>query len=336
MDGNIKIGNPMNVFVSSKDILRSERDIAENVIRSLNMHPFLAETDKWFATPDPEEYLRLIDKSNIVILIVDLEAKISNEEEYYSFVKKEVDRAFRLGIAVLAFFKNKSRTRKKIDGFVEDIQYKLFAHIFSNADDLSISLRESILNELFKKYAYPPLLIQSIKKIYTETCLLVDRCKYRFYLSQQTPIILLGPRNGRDYEKNLFSNLRKLIENTKNDKGIEIVFLYDSIKTDMELENNGMEYDFNLIRENIEFLNNLFVSHTDINLNIISRTSDIIQFVISDTHYLFGNHTPDFALAVLDDKPVIVSEMIKFVEQKTSYKKSSGLEAFIEIFEKYR
>jgi hypothetical protein len=335
MKHSMKIGNLLNVFISSKDMLRQERDAVEKVIHSLNMNPIRTEVDKWFATPDHEAYLKEINKSNIVVLIVDLAAKFDNSDKYYHFVKKEINRAFALGKSVLAFFKNTNgKDREKVDDFINDVQHKLFAHVFKDTNDLSEAVKESILNELFRKYVHRPTLLSSSKNIYMETCSSIDKCKYRLYLSQQTPTILLGPRNGRDYEKELYKKIKNFITVNKKNKNVEIVFLYDKDKTEAELENSIDKYDITAIKSNVQFFKSIFDKHPGINLQIIARTSDIVQFVIVDNYFLFGNHSPDTALAVLDENPVVVSEMVKEIDKKTSNDKSSGLSSFIELYDK--
>jgi len=256
MKTKTKIGNLFNVFISSKDMLKQERGTVERVIRSLDMNPIRTETSEWFATPDSKEYLTRIGNSNIVVLIVDLAAKIEdvNSARYYQYVKEEVDLAFSLGVPVLAFFKETNeKSRKEINAFVNDVQYKLFSHTFRNSTELSKSVRASLLNELFRKYTYRPALLTSSKKIYKETTSLVNNCKYRLYLSQQTPTLLLGARAGRDYEKDLYNKIKSLITKNKRNRKLEIVLLYDSAKTNAEIENNLENYNPEIIKSNILF-----------------------------------------------------------------------------------
>lgn len=328
------IDNLINVFISSKDKLEMERDAIEEVLIALNMNPIRAETTKHYATPNSEEYLRQLKKSHIVILLIDLEAQSSDMKKYYQFVKDEINSAFVMGLPVLAFFKI-TKNLKAIDKFVDEIQYKLFSHKFKTIEELKECVRDSVLNELFRKYVKTPSLLSSSRQIYSETIELMKKCNYRFYLSQQTPTILLGPRKGRQYEKVFHKILFDLIERAKTNNVLELVFVYDSTKTDVELENNIIDYETQEIQNNIFYLKNVFQKNPEINLHIIDRESNVVQFVISDSNYLFGNHTNDIAFAVLDENPLLIKEMDKEIMKITSYPNDSGLNVFESLFDKY-
>lgn len=331
MGGFYTIDNLLNIFISSKDSLVTERDSVETVIHELNMNPIRAESNKYFATPNSKEYLRQIEKCHIVILLIDL-TKNTFKNNYNKYIEEEIRTALLSGKSILAFFKcekNKENTGK-IDRLIKRIQSNSFAHKFTTLEDLRDSVKRSILNELFRKYISKPSFLSSSYKIYNETSKLIKNCQYTFFLSQQSPTILLGPRIGRDYEKFLFDNLISLIK--KKSKNREITFIFDSEKTKIELQEHISDYNKKNISNNILFLENFFKENQDLPLRVIDRKKNTVQFVISDRSYILGNHTEHMAFAILDENSDLITKIKDEIMKMSSCKKDSGLNAFKTLF----
>lgn len=318
----------IKAFISSKDILEDERSTVESVLLSLNIKAIRVETNHWFATPNSEEYLLQVEKSDIVILLIDLSSKANNN--YYDYVKQEIDIAFKLGKPVLAFFKDKPGEANVTDNFIQETQYKLFHHRFKNCVELAVELRNSIYNELFQKYNDKPKLINSKRSLYKESSMLISSCNYNLFLSQYTPTFLLGARIGRQYEEELLERLKTVILNCNN---CEIVLLYNRNATEIEISNNKNAYDLDAINSNIDFFSKILENNT--NLFVVCSENDTLPFVVCDHSYILGSSVDSASLVVLDKNPKIASELIKQMDKFTAQKNDQGITEFIKLKNKY-
>ena len=326
--------NDFKVFISSKDILDDERSTVESALKKLKIKGLRIETKKWVATSNKTEYLEQLEKSDLVILIIDLNIDTGNDDDkYYFYVKEETEMALKDGKSVLAFFKkiNNNNNNNIISKFVNDIQLRFFNREFSNCVELFDLVCESVQFELVRKYKQTPLVLTSKKDIYQETYKIISNFTYRLYLVQATPLILLGPRLNIKYEMDLFLLLKSLIIRQQKDKNIELHFIFDVEKIDYELENNIDDYNKELFIENIKFLKD----NMNENLVVIEQ-SDAVPFVICDNYYLFGNSLKKNAYAILDCHPILIKELKRDLNRiVSSQKRDSGIICFQDILNKY-
>jgi hypothetical protein len=80
----------------------------------------------------------------------------------------------------------------------------------------------------------------------------------------------------------------------------------------------------------------IFLKQIRIQKYIVARPSNFVQFVVSDNFYLIGNHISEAALAIIDKNPMLIKELANEVDKLTSFRKTSGLEYFEEILQKYK
>jgi len=144
---------PLSVFISSKqEELNAERDIAEKVIKSLNMLPIRSEQFGARPVYPGEACLAEVRSSEIIVLILG--------KEFSEIVTREYEEAKRPPKKdVLVYIKTDDESRDaRLKEFIGTVEDEYFYGTFKDAGDLEKKIRHDLLRllqERFRKYHAP-------------------------------------------------------------------------------------------------------------------------------------------------------------------------------------
>lgn len=324
----LDLPSTLRVFISSKDYLEDERTTVEKAVSDLHMIPIRTETTYWLATRYLDEYLRQVKKSDIVILLLEESNRnVSDFDEFYKYVKEEIDIAFNRGKAILLFVKQ-STNNTQFNEFLTEVKFKVFARKFKTCIELYETVRKSLLYEIYRKYASNPIFIGNRKTLYECTNMYLSKIQYRVFISENTPGCLLGPRKGIQFEKELHNTLFSFLEQVKKkEKKIRIFLLFNINKTKEELQVNKQNYETNLFRENCDRLRSVLSE----NMAVVGVSEEIVPFIVCDNMYIIGPRLEKRVIALLDNSPEVVKELEKMVNYFTSELNDQGITKFEEI-----
>lgn len=279
----------LNVFISSKDHLEDERLTARDAILHIGMNPGLVQTKYWTSTSHFDEYVKRVENSDIVISILEDNPTIAEqtEAEYYKYVEKEINTAFKAGKTLLLFIKKNNEagsSDKKISKLIERMQNYVFAREFDSCSSLYTAIQSAILSELNEAYSDKTEVIESSRFLYENGADLIESGRKTIIIAQKTPSIIFGYRkNNREEKKcweSVWSWLESPIEPDMTDK--EFICLYNIEEVEREFTKNINEYDLDIIEQNIRNLSSMISE----NIHIIGVAKPLLKFGIIDHRYI--------------------------------------------------
>jgi len=322
----ISIPNVLKVFISSKDLLGDERATIEKAVMDLSMVPIRTESTTWVASRNFDEYLRQTRESDIVILLLEENhTDVTNFEEYYKYVKEEVDIAFSDGKSVLLLVKENLNS-DRLNEFLSEVQFKVFARKFRNCVELYDVTQASLMNELFRKYRSKPIFLENRKELYAYCSKFIKRTQYKALICENTPSFLLGPRLRVSHEKEFYDSINEfLLKIAAGNCQATVVLIFNIDRARKELKENLDRYDTSLFRKNCHELRNMVGSQ----ISVIGADQEIITFFVSDHTYIIGQHISRRAVILIDNSPEIVNKL----EVLTNYFSADAVDQGIKAFE---
>lgn len=337
MKGVYKLTKKLKVFVSSKDYLDDERRTIEAAIEELGMEPVLTQTDRWVGTRHKDEYLRQISNCQIMIVLLEKAPKsTSDEEEFYKFVKEEVEEAFAQGVTVLLFLKNGKSSSKFLSNFLKSIQGRLFNREFSYCIELYKVVQEALLSELFEWYGASSQGVESREEFYRRIYGVLRRTFKRVYIVQKTPLLLFGPRKNMEWEKSACDALVRWSKSLKSGENKELICIYDANEIENEIKDKIDTYDIDYIKSNQRNINEIFSNEG--NLKLIGGDHFYSCGVFDHEYFIWmytSNKGKTYTYTGIHDRSPGVSDML--ASRIIQYNDSQGalrLGEINEIFEK--
>jgi len=176
----------MEVFISSAmEELECEREIAVETVKSLGLEPIYFEGHAGVCDPLTES-LRLVDRADIVIVII--------WKRYSKFVEEEYKHAFSSGKPIIILEKTINEKEKKdheLKIFIDKIKNKHTYKSFRKLSDLRLWIIYSIQEIFYKSLHF-------IRRFPEDEVRSIIRGKLshakEIYALSRTPILLFGPR----------------------------------------------------------------------------------------------------------------------------------------------
>ncbi len=323
----------LRVFISSKDEMEDERSTVEDALADMGMTPVRVETHKWLATGQVDENIKQVSSSHLMILVLELlDPVVLHDDEYYEHVGMEVETALAEGKTVLAFVKESS-PQGAVDEFLAQLQHRVFHRRFRNCVELRKLVRQSVLEELSRRYKRRPRVLKSRREMYEYAANSFNNVQQRLYMCMATPIQLLGPRKNKQYEKLMYDAFFELVKRVGTAASpAEVVIIFDLNAAEAELRDNANEYDTSMFRENLRRLRAARAS----NLYIIAGTDEVVPFVVMDHTYAIGHALRRRILAVVDTNTAVVDEFRDMVMSLTSDEQTNGLDAFEGLLDQFK
>jgi hypothetical protein len=241
----------IRVFISSSlTELESEREIAQEIITSLNLEAVMFESLPAMDKPLESAYLDEIKNSHIFVSIL--------WKDLTEAVEKEFNTAVEYGIPILLLVKSPTfretrspRLEKLIDkttenDLVQKIQFVPFRKKFRTLNQLKHELKEGIMKLVSDRFTEPVLTATNLDVISKTNQNLIMNSRKRLLFVVKTPILLFGARpyhsEHKKYgEANLLCLLTSWIDAVKKDENKRMLYLYSCEDAYNEMKENKLE-----------------------------------------------------------------------------------------------
>ncbi|MCL2861508.1 MAG: hypothetical protein FWE22_03755 [Firmicutes bacterium] len=266
------------------------RFTAKTVIESLGME----------ACRNPEDIRNQDSFNNMLRNEVDFFVLIVGEVKS-EMVNEELKIAIAIGLPILVFAKiDKKDSREfsqKICDSLRQISPELYdAHIttFENCESFDRELRNELLNRMYRRIRMSPVIGVDPPVAYTEGVTLISNAKHRIVVTQNTSILLLGPRLGNTIEQDFYDELVKWLKKKRQQKSYFLhVFSLSETKKAMK----SGDYDLDKARKQLIEIMDSACGNTitirgaeclDTTTHVIGDTGMGLNFKIaSQRYYLF-------------------------------------------------
>jgi len=249
----------IRVFVSSSlTELEGEREIAQEIIKDLNMEPVMFEDFPAMDKTLESAYIDELKKADIFVGIL--------WKDLTEAVEKEINTAFELGIPLLLLAKmityRESRTQR-LDRLLygnteadprQGLQIVPFRKKFRTLKEFGRELKEGLMNLVSNRFTEPALTTTN-NEVTTRIALnMIQNAKRRLLLVVKTPQILLGLRpydseNKNYLEEALYNAVSKWVDEMIKDERRHFLFLYSQEHTQNEIKNFNLQ---NIWEKNLE------------------------------------------------------------------------------------
>ncbi len=240
----------ISIFISSSMFeLEYEREIANQVLKELNMQPVLFEIFPSLSESPQEAYIENVRECDLFILIC--------WKSFSNAVMEEFKEAVKRNKPILIFLKSLEGTEKRepeLEKFINDLcstdrevlSRRTVFKKFRGIQNLQNAIKDSVLNEISKFYK-DPVHTLSREEMYELGNSIIRFSQSRLFLYQRTPSLFLGARNYLSdaasqyaYEKEFLDILEKWIKEnqTYNDK--EMMYLFSATATKSELNEKSL------------------------------------------------------------------------------------------------
>lgn len=324
------------VFVSSKDYLNDLRLLAGRAILDLGLKPILTDEAHYgVATTSNTEYLDKARSSDILVVILEENPskKIVNEEEYYQFVRQEIEVNFEVGKKPLLFVQESADKKKSSQAqkLIKEVEKKCFKSTFKNFLEFEDGLKKSLLVHLIRSTKPSTKLLKNKDAFYNHATDIVKKNPQFFFLCQKTPFIVLGPRKGDRGEKIFYEATIEWLKGM-NDDSKECVWVFEEKTTLRELKNLKNFYDIKTIKKNIKLINQLLDS--DNYFHLIPSDKEIHQVALFDHNYIAWFMIKGDVFGFSDETPSISMEL-KIIAKKYHQNYNKTNQAIKTLLKKY-
>ncbi|MBZ5694477.1 MAG: DUF4062 domain-containing protein [Acidobacteriia bacterium] len=314
------------IFLSSKDSLVDERASVAEAIEDLYLNADRVETDRWLATPIPDEYVQQVRRCEMVILILAPVDTSSVHADYYKFVQAEIDVAISEGKPLLVFIR-KGTYPPEADSFVDSIRKMGFSRVFENSSQLYHLATQSIVNEFIRRYSAKPELFTSRKATYDFLGRFIRKVTRRLVLSQLTPTPLLGPRRDHHHEQLLYKEFLAVLKQSTAPAGPEVILLFNEQQTLEELKSRQNDYDAKRFSACCDEL----LKYTSNRFRVIAAPRETIPYVVVDDKYAFGPVIHNKTLVIAHESAYVSTELYKMANDLAVGSPRHGIDRFREI-----
>jgi len=260
----------INVFISSAMAeLEYDREVAAEVLQSMNVSPILFEVFPAMSSSPSEAYLDAVRSSDIFLMLL--------WKSYRPAVKDEYEEAVKRNKPILILVKWLSENENR-DGELNDFLKELSSDLpppnarratwkhYGSVADLRTAVRESIVTEIAKFYREP---VQTLgrEEMYELGTEIVRNTQRRPYLYQRTPSLILGARaylkpDSAKYacERRFADELDRWVQGNYKDPDKEFLcaFSPEATKREMQSCERGLSPEYLVkVRENIARLKNV-------------------------------------------------------------------------------
>lgn len=190
-------------------------------------------------------------------------------------------------IFVKTFNGNISKDSEKIISDLSKVAYDYQCTFFENCEELYRQVKARLYSYLADKASSHPKLEKGVGLAYRTNERIMGKSKRQIVIYQKTSILLLGPRNGCNYEYYFY---RELIDWCKNmDTDIEFLHVFNYKDTTNEMKKNSNKYNLEQAKETLTNLYEIYEKNNRGNkINIrYSKIRDSIPYVIADTNFVF-------------------------------------------------
>lgn len=202
----------IKVFISSlEEELACERDFAARAIEEIFLEPEVTvvpiRSEEFLATYRSKEYIRQLEESDIVVVI--LWKNISK------YVKEEIEEARRLGKHLLVFVKDsgKERRSKELIKLIEKLKPYIRYARFKQMREFERIVRESVQNEITRLLFSAPKPFDTVKNIYEYATEIISRTHRELYTVERTPLLLLGLHKNIPEQERFYKVLKNWVDN---------------------------------------------------------------------------------------------------------------------------
>lgn len=250
------------MFISSAMTeLEYDREIAQQVLRDMNVSPILFEVFPAMSESPSESCTEEVRTCDIFLMLLWKSFRPSVEEEYSEAVKRNKP----ILILVKSLIENEER-EPKLKAFLAKLASgsqkrptrRLAYKKYRKVNELRVAVRESVAAEIAQFYK-EPIYTMARNEMYELGTSIIRYAQRRLYLFQQTPSLVLGARpylacdsTKYAYEKQFAHALQTWIEDNYKLDDKEFLYLFSLEATKKEMQENRLieNADYRLSVEN--------------------------------------------------------------------------------------
>ena len=180
-----------------------------------------------------------------ILLVGTVESEIVNTEFKVALEKC---------LPILVFIKKHdgkiSDTSKNIITKLSQASYDYECTCFSNCEELYNQVYERLKMYITDKEAKRPVLQKGVPLAYRANTELMKKSKHQIVIYQATSILLLGPRNGCNYEVQFYKELTQWLTKKQN-ATIQFIHVFNWEETLKEKKQHAREYSLRTAKENL-------------------------------------------------------------------------------------
>lgn len=178
----------VKIFISSREKLLDERTTVERTIHSMGLQPILGDVKSQVPSADSNEWLDLVRKSDITILI------IAHEDSPY--VREEIETCISEGKSVLVLRKDEETDMdESLEKFLEEMYQYAFVSDFTTCTELADKVRDGIIIEVSKRYIEKGEIIVGSVRMFEKAFEIIRSAKKQLFLIVRTPPYLIPPES---------------------------------------------------------------------------------------------------------------------------------------------
>ncbi len=331
----------IQIFISSSEReLEHEREIASEVISSMNLHPILFELYPALSSSPNDAFLEEVQSSDIFVLLLWKSLSDAVKLEYYKAIEKHKP--------ILIFVKNLEFDEKRSDELLEFMEQFSQENVkqsikisswrsFRTLKSLKESLKDSVSYEISKFYK-EPMHTLSREEMYDLGTHIMRHAQKRLFIFQRTPTLFLGLKNRYKsnsystesysiYEKRFQDTLTEWIEKKHGCEDIEFVYIFDSELTRQEIKeffsDNKGQNNIEEIKKRIEKYKKL-EEETNYRFTFTSLDTPISgPLIIGDNRYAIWILGSDDAISFSQEDEKISSILVRMIKTHCQKIKSS-------------
>ncbi|HMG68478.1 MAG TPA: DUF4062 domain-containing protein [Chitinophagaceae bacterium] len=255
----------ITVFISSAQTeLECEREISQEIIADLNLHPVLFELHPALSSSPTPGFLNEVHQCDIFVLLLWKSLRPAVRAEYQKAIEKNKP--------VLVLVKRTNYNEKRdedLETFLSQLTNENVNHMvrstvgrdFRSLKELRELLRSSLVAEISKLYQ-EPISTQDREEMYNLGTEIIKHSQSRLHIFQKTPTLFLGLKDRaradsynldtyQHYEMDFMMALENWIERHQNSKDIEFTYLFDADISKKELLKSVSEENKKSALENI-------------------------------------------------------------------------------------
>jgi len=260
----------ISVFVSSDMTeLEYDREIAQQALKDINIHPILFELFPAMNMSPSESYTEEVRDCDIFLLLL--------WKSLSSWVLEEYNEAVKQSKPILMLVKSLAGDEKRTPGLTTFLKKfdpnsrgrpprRVTYHKYRSVAELKTAVRESIAAEIAKFYR-EPIYTMARNEMYELGTSIIRYTQRRLYLFQQTPSLILGARDyladdamKYAYEKEFADVLKAWIDNNYKLADKEFLYLFSKEATRQELQNKKLVDNTSLlsgVRRKLQWLKDI-------------------------------------------------------------------------------